>query len=435
MEDSQDGKSKLHPDASPLVDCKAGVEEFLDIKKTDKDSLQYFSLLKTSPEFKEIESKFSLPKAAFIPPEILADPLVFSDWGNLTHRSKAYIFDSIQPNAQNHSPSSESSSVIEQLAKNMTPSFSIAHRQYQLDAALEKSGLRSLSNLSRTAFSTTKKEPINEITPNGSSSKNKDAIKDVKEEEVIYEISIYPPGRPPEKKSQGFKFLGSQPLTDFRDAIYCQEDFLSYPSIEKEVENERNVAAFQANHAPAIITFVPKPNQENTATKKTSSSYFFFENVFYIDRRSPSYVDYSIEVCRWNNDPELASDPPIKDLIKLDMSEHTFDQLELRVNQPYLFCHQGSCQHIVIVHSIRLVHPSLDDLCSANYPIKTFQSSYQMRMHCNTCKNNPAEYVVTNDIHGGTKAMFYCKTCHDLFHFSKDGKPIYPICVYPYLYD
>jgi len=37
------------------------------------------------------------------------------------------------------------------------------------------------------------------------------------------------------------------------------------------------------------------------------------------------------------------------------MDDYTFNDLTLKIGFPYLFCHQGDCEHIVIITDIRYV--------------------------------------------------------------------------------
>lgn len=75
----------------------------------------------------------------------------------------------------------------------------------------------------------------------------------------------------PATRMQEFLVLGNQPLTALRDAFYCLRDFYKVTPWEKPVQN-------------SIV---------NSTEKKTSSSYFFIEKVFYNDLRDPRAIDYS----------------------------------------------------------------------------------------------------------------------------------------------
>lgn len=35
------------------------------------------------------------------------------------------------------------------------------------------------------------------------------------------------------------------------------------------------------------------------------------------------------------------------------MSEVTFEELSVRLGYPYLYCHHGNCEHVIVFHDIR----------------------------------------------------------------------------------
>ncbi|CAG8445473.1 4560_t:CDS:2, partial [Acaulospora colombiana] len=92
----------------------------------------------------------------------------------------------------------------------------------------------------------------------------------VNKHEVILSVAFYNQNKPA-TRMQEFLVLGSQPLTALRDAFYCLRDFYKVTPWEQPTQN--------------AIT--------NLTDKKTSSSYFFVENVFYNDLRDPRAIDYS----------------------------------------------------------------------------------------------------------------------------------------------
>lgn len=40
-------------------------------------------------------------------------------------------------------------------------------------------------------------------------------------------------------------------------------------------------------------------------------------------------------------------------LQSVKMEDYTFNDLSLKIGFPYLFCHQGNCEHIIIITDIR----------------------------------------------------------------------------------
>ena len=79
------------------------------------------------------------------------------------------------------------------------------------------------------------------------------------------------------------------------------------------------------------------------------SSYFCFENVFYNDMRDSSCKDYSKLIIEWAKDPGRG----LPSYSAKKMEETIFYDLELRIGAPYVYVHQGECEHVIMVSDIR----------------------------------------------------------------------------------
>ncbi|RUO95682.1 hypothetical protein BC936DRAFT_143440 [Jimgerdemannia flammicorona] len=87
--------------------------------------------------------------------------------------------------------------------------------------------------------------------------------------ELLLSIAIYQENRP-HSRLQEFLILGSQPMTALRDAVYCLSDFLTY----------------EANDEASMV---------NKHHRKVSSSYFFLEGTFYVDKRAEKENNLPVE--------------------------------------------------------------------------------------------------------------------------------------------
>ncbi len=170
--------------------------------------------------------------------------------------------------------------------------------------------------------------------------------------EVVLLVSVYHHAKP--LKSQEFLVLGSQPLTALRDKIYCLSDHL----------------------------FLSKTRQ-----KKRSSGYFFIENTFYNDMRSDDAIDYGKAVIEWTaGNPKYPlfnisrsfsftafrfTAPYSAPLVSANMEDTTFGDLSIRIGSPYLYTHQGNCQHIITFTDLRLRNISDPDNALA-YPLLVY---------------------------------------------------------------
>ncbi|KAJ1724660.1 hypothetical protein LPJ53_001088 [Coemansia erecta] len=225
----------------------------------------------------------------------------------------------------------------------------------------------------------------------------------VADDEVILSVCFYNT-RSTNAKMEEYMVLGSQSLTVLRDAFYCISDFL-------------------VSHRDETI--------ENTKDKKVSSSYFFIENTFYNDMRSPTATDYSRVILEWANDPERQEkNPKLRGLQSRLMDGARFLDLSIRLKQPYTFVHQGDCEHVMIFTDLRLLGPK-DDQYVENYPKQIFRTRH-MRHKCRMCSAYPAQYVTKNDFHSGMSPCYFCEKCYTPFHFDKDGNKLLEHDAFPY---
>ncbi|CAG8613024.1 8948_t:CDS:2 [Dentiscutata erythropus] len=215
----------------------------------------------------------------------------------------------------------------------------------EMTTEMDSSPLASLRDANRTRNSHMKRADLNYLSSVKFSKPNKPSEPQSFENkpEAILSVAFYNQSKT-STRTQEFLVLGSQPLTALRDAFYCLRDFYKLEPWEQ-----------------------PKPTTILNATnRKMSPSYFFIENVFYNDLRDPRAVDYSSKT----------------------MENVTFNELSIKLNQPYLFVHQGDCQHAVVFRDLRLKQ-AYDDPDPAVYPKAIFRGKIG-RHKCRMCMQRPA---------------------------------------------
>ena len=77
------------------------------------------------------------------------------------------------------------------------------------------------------------------------------------------------------------------------------------------------------------------------------SGYFFIENIFYNDLRNENAIDYSQNIIEWSKSNDSFQKISPLPFYKKKMEETNFFDLQLRVGEKYLYCHQGNCKHYV----------------------------------------------------------------------------------------
>lgn len=161
-------------------------------------------------------------------------------------------------------------------------------------------------------------------------------------------------------------------LTGLRDHIQCPSDYYHSGTVESALSTGIN----------------------------NSSSYFFIEGTFYIDERPENYQDYSLEPREWSqgraigdvsaeDSPEDGSNgrPPL--FGRKSMADVKLCDLSLRLDSPYLFNHRGSCEHAIVIDTIRIFTKD-DPPDITQYPMTHFQQAVPRRK-CIFCTNRFAE--------------------------------------------
>jgi len=74
---------------------------------------------------------------------------------------------------------------------------------------------------------------------------------------------------------------------------------------------------------------------------------FYIGNDFYIDKRNPKCIDYSVVIKDWGS----------RRNIKLGqtylMEDTKFQDMTVRLGYPYLYQHQGNCEHLICFSDVR----------------------------------------------------------------------------------
>jgi hypothetical protein len=160
--------------------------------------------------------------------------------------------------------------------------------------------------------------------------------------------------------------LGSQSLSDYRDAIYCLSDFtLNGDRQDKEADG-------------AII---------NTSDKKLSPSFIYMDHIFYIDTRLDAAQEYYHDwIENWLTKKGV-NRRVFKFQVKI-MQECLFENTPIKLHQPFVFMHQEKCEHMAQIQDIRLLSPS-EYKSKLEFPRTTHNLRYD-RFKCSMCTIFPA---------------------------------------------
>ncbi|KAL3092344.1 hypothetical protein niasHT_026883 [Heterodera trifolii] len=184
---------------------------------------------------------------------------------------------------------------------------------------------------------------------------------------------------------------GQMPLVKLREKIFCPSDFWS------------NLEDYEVLKASDCFT------------NRFTSAFFFIHDTFYIDRRHPNSADITQPIRDFLSRKAKQFGPhKVEDMANVRMVD-----LTIRLGQPYLFQHQGRCEHILIFSDLRLLLPG-DEQNLAEYPIRLYDSVHQKM--CIVCTDSAASFVVTESDRLPMTPAFFCRKCFRAFHYDGEQR-------------
>ncbi|XP_077673798.1 snRNA-activating protein complex subunit 3 isoform X1 [Eretmochelys imbricata] len=237
----------------------------------------------------------------------------------------------------------------------------------------------------------------------------KDPADLIEEGELFLTLNIFYPvifqKHKDHKPYQTVLVLGSQKLTELRDSISCVSDL--------------QMGGEFSSH--------PDQAPEHISKDLYKSAFFYFEGVFYNDRRHSECRDLSRTIIEWSE----SHDRGYGNLQTAKMEDYTFNDLSIKVGFPYLFCHQGDCEHIIIITDIRLVHQD-DCLDRTLYPLQ-IKKHWLWTRKCFVCKMYTARWVTNEDSLAPEDPCFFCDVCFRMLHYDAEGNKLGEFLAYPYV--
>ncbi|XP_078070289.1 snRNA-activating protein complex subunit 3 isoform X1 [Mustelus asterias] len=227
--------------------------------------------------------------------------------------------------------------------------------------------------------------------------------------EVILTINVYSPiifiKHREKKPHHTLLVLGSQKLTELRDAISCVSDL----QIGGEFSNTPDLAP------------------EHISKDLYKSAFFFFEGIFYNDMRYSECRDLSRTIIEWAE----SHDRGCGKFSAAKMEDYIFNDMCIKVGYPYLYCHQGDCEHVIIITDIRIVHRD-DCLDKTLYPC-VIKKPWMWTRKCSVCKLFIVRWVTNNDSFAPEDPGFFCDLCFRMLHYDADGNKMGDFLAYPYV--
>lgn len=207
-------------------------------------------------------------------------------------------------------------------------------------------------------------------------------------------------------------FTSKQKLTELRDQFKCQRDY----------------------GVPMDLSEDPKQAERIFRGELFKSGFFLINDTFYNDLRDQSNIDLSSDIIEWASKEVMvrAEDGSNKrakkglgPFKKKRMEDCTFEDIDFRLGCPYLYLHQGNCEHLFTIADIRYVRDDLE-FRQTKFPFITASSIGHKadNLRCYICKNRPPHWYTRNNNRLPVDPCFFCENCFYSFNYDKNSKKI-----------
>ncbi|XP_011706096.1 PREDICTED: snRNA-activating protein complex subunit 3 isoform X2 [Wasmannia auropunctata] len=194
--------------------------------------------------------------------------------------------------------------------------------------------------------------------------------------------------------------LGCQTLYQLRQKIMCQSDL----SITTEISEN------------------PYQKPGPMAKNGYKSGFFYIEDTFYNDLSEPSNIDYSNIIMEWAAARDIGP-------FKVATMDAQINSLCTKFGFPWVYQHQGCCEHLIVLTDARLL--TIDDvLVSSAYPriekIRPISGK-----NCIYCGMFNVHWIVTEHDRIPHDISYFCNRCFISYNYV-DGKKVGNFKAYSY---
>lgn len=206
-------------------------------------------------------------------------------------------------------------------------------------------------------------------------------------------------------------FRSDQLLTELRDQFKCQRDY----------------------GVPMDLSENPTQAERIYRRELFKSGFFLIGSTFYDDMRDASNVALSRQIIEWS-EQEVAIVGPDGDNIRAPrgigpfssstMESSTFADVEFRLGCPYLYLHQGDCEHLFVISDVRYVpHKHLNSVDFPHITASTIGSKAD-NLLCYMCKSRPPHWYTINNNRLPVSPFFFCESCFYSYNYDAQKRKI-----------
>ncbi|CAI5442838.1 unnamed protein product [Caenorhabditis angaria] len=166
-----------------------------------------------------------------------------------------------------------------------------------------------------------------------------------------------------------------------------------------------------------------QPTPADFSKNKYAVSFFFIHDTFYVDNPDNN-TDPSETIRNW-----AATKSSVGEMHVKDMRTTRLDQLTARLGQPYVFIHQGTCEHLIVFNELSHRNESYEN---AVLPRHIFERNFR-RINCNVCRAEYAHWAILQHQNLLPNCPGYlCTDCYHELCFDAQNNKVEDFIAVPY---
>lgn len=255
--------------------------------------------------------------------------------------------------------------------------------------------------------------PTNQENIERSSEKDLKAI-------VVVQLWAQPSKTEKVKLEREVLFRSDQNLTLLREHFKCQLDY----------------------EVPIDLSDNPDQAERIFRGEMFKSGFFFINQTFYNDLRNPNNHDLSSGIIEWASREVIIRGPDGRNLKvtrglgplkEVKMEDYRFEDIEFRLGYPYLYLHQGDCEHLFTISDIKYV-TECSSLNRVKFPLVTAAAlgGKSRNLRCYMCQNRPPHWYTRDNNRLPMDPFFFCETCFHSFNYDENKRKIGKFRAYLY---
>uniref|UniRef100_A0A6G1SE50 snRNA-activating protein complex subunit 3 n=1 Tax=Aceria tosichella TaxID=561515 RepID=A0A6G1SE50_9ACAR len=232
---------------------------------------------------------------------------------------------------------------------------------------------------------------------------------------VILVVQVWPQPKKNERLrlETEILFKSDQCLTTLRNQLKCHRDFANPMDLSDNPEQQID-RVFRG--------------------ELFKSGMFLIENTFYNDMRDVNNTDMSEPIIRWASEKVTVLDEDnrnarvsrgIGPFERAQMEKTNFEDLIIRLGYPYLYLHQGNCEHLFCISDIRYAQNNRR-LRKMKFPFVVAPACGRKEdaLKCYMCKIGPPHWYTRYNSRLPVDPYFFCENCFKSFNYDKSKRKI-----------